>query len=97
MRLLAALVCALATPAFAQPAADRAPRVIKAHFTPKHQQVDRYVQVPFDVALGTTRIDIELKYDRANGENVVTIELEFGGATRTLVVRAVRTGTKLVR
>jgi len=56
-------------------AADPVPRIIKAHFTPKQQQVDRYVQVPFDVAQGTTRIDIDLKYDRANGDNVVDLGL----------------------
>ena len=74
-RLVAALACALAAPAFAQSAATPAPRIIKSHFTPKQQQVDRYVQIPFDVAPGTTRIDIELKYDRANGENVVDLGL----------------------
>jgi len=71
----AALACVLTTPAFAPSAPVPAPRIIKAHFTPKQQQVDRYVQVPFDVAPGTTRIDIELKYDRANGENVVDLGL----------------------
>ena len=69
-KLVAALACALTTPAVAQPPA---PRIIKTHFTPKQQQVDRYVQIPFDIAPGTTRIDIELKYDRANGENVVDL------------------------
>lgn len=71
----AALACLLTTPAVAHSAADSPPRTIKAHFTPKQQQVDRYVQVPFEVAPGTTRIDIELKYDRANGENVVDLGL----------------------
>lgn len=69
---LAAVLLAL-WPASA--AAEDAPRVIKAHFTPKQQQVDRYVEVPFEVARGVTRIDIELKYDRANGENVVDLGL----------------------
>ena len=68
---LISFTCLLTTPAFAQPA----PRIIKTHFTPKQQQVDRYVQVPFEVSPGTTRIDIELKYDRANGENVVDLGL----------------------
>jgi hypothetical protein len=72
-RRSAALAFLLTTAAFAT--ADDAPRVIKAHFTPKQQQVDRYVEVPFDVTAGTTRIDIELKYDRANGENVVDLGL----------------------
>ena len=70
-----ALACVLTSPSFAQPVAAPAQRIIKAHFTPKHQQVDRYVQVPFEVAPGTNRIDIELKYDRANGENVVDLGL----------------------
>jgi hypothetical protein len=65
----------LTSTAFAQSIAAPAPRIIKVHFTPKHQQVDRYVQVPFEVAPGSTRIDIELKYDRANGENVVDLGL----------------------
>ena len=70
---IALLAAATATP---RPvAAADPPRIIKTRFTPKQQQVDRYVQVPFDVAPGTTRIDIEMKYDRANGENVVDLGL----------------------
>jgi hypothetical protein len=65
----------LSASSFAQPAADSLPRIIKAHFTPKQQQVERYVQVPFDVAAGATRIEIDLKYDRANGDNVVDLGL----------------------
>ena len=65
----------LASPALAHSAADSGPRIIKAHFTPKQQQVDRYVQVPFDVPAGTTRVDIELKYDKAGGANVVDLGL----------------------
>ena len=70
-----ALAGALLVASTAFAAAEDAPRVIKAHFTPKQQQVDRYVQVPFDITPGTTRIDIELKYDRSNGENVVDLGL----------------------
>jgi hypothetical protein len=51
------------------------PHTIRAHFTAKHQQVDRYVYIPFDVPAGTTRVDLELKYDKANGENVVDLGL----------------------
>ena len=69
-----ALACGLASVAGSAPAADD-PRVIQAHFTPKDQQVERYVNVPFDVPAGTTRVDVELKYDRANGENVVDLGL----------------------
>ena len=56
-------------------AADSAAYVVKAHYTPERQQVDRYVHVPFDVPAGTTRVDVELKYDRAGGENVVDLGL----------------------
>ncbi len=54
---------------------DPAPRVIKSHFTAKQQQVDRYVNVPFDVPAGTTRVEVDLKYDRAGGENVIDLGL----------------------
>ena len=75
--LLAVLTAAslMAQPIAARSPSTPVPRIIKTHFTPKEQQVDRYVQVPFDVAPGTTRIDIELKYDRANSENVVDLGL----------------------
>ncbi len=56
-------------------AQDSTPRVIKAHYTAKDQQVLRYVNVPFDVPAGTTRVEIDLKYDKANGENVVDLGL----------------------
>ena len=54
---------------------DPAPHIIKAHYTTKDQQVLRYVNVPFDVPAGTTRVEIDLKYDRAGGENVVDLGL----------------------
>lgn len=63
----------LASPALAQ--STPAPHVIKAHYTTKDQQVLRYVNVPFDVPAGTTRVEIDLKYDRAGGENVVDLGL----------------------
>ncbi len=74
---LAALLAAafLAAESIAAPQSTPSLRIIKTHFTPKQQQVDRYVQIPFDIPPGTTRIDIELKYDRANGENVVDVGL----------------------
>jgi hypothetical protein len=89
--LAVSLLVGLAGPeiAFTQSAAAAVPRVIKSHFTQKHQQVDRYVQIPFEVAAGTTRIDIELKYDRANGENVVDLGLLEPG-TYELGTRAFR-------
>ena len=71
MKALAALALAtLASPAFAQ-----SPQIIKAHYTAKDQQVLRYVNVPFDVPAGATRVEIDLKYDKANGENVVDLGL----------------------
>jgi hypothetical protein len=51
------------------------PRVIKVHYTPKDQQVHRYAHLPIDVPAGVTRLDIELRYDRAAGENVVDLGL----------------------
>ncbi len=72
--LAAFALALLASPAFAQ-SADPTPRLIKVHYTAKDQQVLRYVNVPFDVPAGTTRIEIDLKYDKANGENVVDLGL----------------------
>jgi hypothetical protein len=73
MKALAALALVFAGPAFAQ--SVRVPDVIKVHYTAKDQQVLRYVNVPFDVPAGTTRVEIDLKYDKANGENVVDLGL----------------------
>lgn len=73
MTALVALALVFAGPALAQP--EDPPRVIQAHYTAKDQQVLRYVNVPFDVPAGTTRVEIDLKYDKANGENVVDLGL----------------------
>ena len=59
----------------AESAAALEPRVIKVHYTSKDQQVHRYAHVPFDVPEGVARLDIELRYDRAAGENVVDLGL----------------------
>ncbi len=59
----------------AESAAALLPRVIKVHYTPKDQQIHRYANVPVDVPAGVTRLDIELRYDRAAGENVVDLGL----------------------
>ncbi len=85
MRLAPSLRFAVSAPAVAltlvaslgraQPAADPGTRVIKVHYSPKQQQADRYAYVPFEVASGTTRIDIEFRYDRAGGENVIDLGL----------------------
>ncbi|MBK5256037.1 MAG: hypothetical protein JJE39_08385, partial [Vicinamibacteria bacterium] len=74
--LAAAFVASVFVPATrAQPQVAPEVRLIKGHYTQKDQQVDRYVNVPFDVPAGTTRIDIELAYDRAKGENVIDLGL----------------------
>lgn len=73
---VAAVIASLFVPsAHPQAASDPAVRVVKEHYTPKDQQVERYVNVPFDVPAGTTRVDVELKYDRRGGENVVDLGL----------------------
>ncbi len=75
---LASLVTSLSVPAIhAQTETDPKGRVvvIQEHYTPKVQQVERYVNVPFEVPVGTTRVDVELTYDRAEGENVVDLGL----------------------
>lgn len=66
---------ALLTPSVLVASAEDLPRVIKAHYTAKDQQVLRYVNIPFDVPAGTTRVEIDLEYDKANGENVVDLGL----------------------
>ena len=58
MKALAALALVFAGWAFAQ-STDPTPRIIKAHYTAKDQQVLRYVNVPFDVPAGATRVEIE--------------------------------------
>ena len=67
--------CLAATAVFSQPSSQK----IKAHFTPKQQQTERYVYVPFDVPSGTTRIDIELKYQKTD-LNVVDLALMEPGS-----------------
>lgn len=79
-RFLGVTLVALLGAALPLPAAELESRVLKAHYTARDQQVERYVQVPFDVKVGTTRLDIELTYDRANGENVVDLGLMEPGS-----------------
>jgi hypothetical protein len=55
-------------------------RLIKAHYTAREQQAARYVNVPFEVSAGVTRVEVELKYDRAGGENVVDLGLMEPGS-----------------
>lgn len=88
VRLSLAFLLALGAAANASAQAGE-PRVLKAHFTEKDQQVRRYVEVPFDVPAGTTRIDIELKYDKAGGANVVDLGLYEPGPL-TLGTKAFR-------
>jgi hypothetical protein len=63
-----------------QAAEEPTVRLIKAHYTAREQQAARYVNVPFDVAAGVTRVEVELKYDRAGGENVVDLGLMEPGS-----------------
>jgi hypothetical protein len=50
-------------------------QVVKVHYTPKDQQAGRYQYVPFEVGPGATRLDIEYRYDRKDGTNVVDLGL----------------------
>ena len=59
----------------ALPKCDPALKVIKVHYSQRQQQSDRYGYVPFDVPPGTTRVDIEFRYDRAGGANVIDLGL----------------------
>ena len=68
--------CLAATAVFSQPS----PQTIKAHFTPKQQQTERYVYVPFEVSAGVTRIDLELRYQKTD-LNVVDLALMEPGST----------------
>ena len=45
------------------------------HYTPRDQQTGRYQHVPFEVPKGTTRLRIGLRFDKANGTNVVDLGL----------------------
>jgi len=49
--------------------------VITRHFTPRDQQVARYMYVPFDVPRDTSRIGVSFRYDRADGANVIDLGL----------------------
>lgn len=71
--LPAAALFLLVPAAFA--GAEGPPLVIKVHYTQRDQQVDRYVNVPFEVPPATTRLDLALAYDKAGGENVVDLGL----------------------
>ncbi|MEO8359875.1 MAG: hypothetical protein ABI672_07590, partial [Vicinamibacteria bacterium] len=55
-------------------------QVLKAHFTQKQQQTERYVYVPFEVPAGVTRIDIDFKYQKTE-ENVIDLGLMEPGST----------------
>lgn len=77
--VVAALLLLLAQTSMAG-AAEPVVRVLKAHFTQKQQQTERYVYVPFEVPAGVTRIDIDFKYPKAE-ENVVDLGLMEPGST----------------
>jgi hypothetical protein len=61
--------------ALAHAAAAAEPQVIRKHLTPADAFMSRYVYVPFDVPEGTTRVEFEYAYDRANGANVIDLGL----------------------
>lgn len=50
-------------------------QVIRVHYVPRDRETGRYQYVPFDVPAGTTRLEIEYRYDRAGGANVVDLGL----------------------
>jgi predicted metal-dependent phosphoesterase TrpH len=56
-------------------AAAAEPQVVTKHFTPADAFMSRYVYVPFDVPAGTTRVEFEYRYDRANGANAIDLGL----------------------
>jgi predicted metal-dependent phosphoesterase TrpH len=66
---------ALALAAAATSATAGEPQSIRRHFEPKDYYTGRYQYLPFDVPPGTTRIDIEYRYDKANGANVADLGL----------------------
>src|SRR5262249_2288438 len=43
------------------------------HFTPRDQEVDRYVYVPVSVPAGTTRLTIAYRSDSKGGANVIDL------------------------
>lgn len=51
------------------------PQVVRKHLAAADAFMSRYVYVPFDVPEGTTRVDFEYAYDRANGANVIDLGL----------------------
>ncbi|HET9315676.1 MAG TPA: CehA/McbA family metallohydrolase [Vicinamibacteria bacterium] len=51
------------------------PQVVRKHLTSADAFMTRYVYVPFEVPPGTTRVEFEYAYDRANGANVVDLGL----------------------
>jgi len=51
------------------------PQVVRKHLTPADAFMSRYVYVPFEVPEGTTRVEFEYAYDRANGANVIDLGL----------------------
>jgi hypothetical protein len=69
-RVLALLLVAAASPADAGE-----PQVVRKHLTAADAFMSRYVYVPFEVPDGTTRVDFEYRYDRANGANVIDLGL----------------------
>ena len=64
----------------ASAAGAQEPQVIRKHLTAADAFMTRYVYVPFDVPEGTTRVEFEYAYDRANGANVIDLGLVEPGS-----------------
>jgi hypothetical protein len=59
----------------AAPARAEEAKVIRQRLTPADAFMQRYLYVPFQVPEGTTRVDFEYAYDRADGANVIDLGL----------------------
>lgn len=64
----------------ASAAGAQEPQVIRKHLTAADAFMTRYLYVPFDVPAGTTRVEFEYAYDRANGANVIDLGLMEPGS-----------------
>lgn len=70
---LALLAVAAGAAAAATPVPAR--RTMALRYTPEDVRAGRYQYVPFDVPEGTTRLNVEYRYDRLGGANVVDLGL----------------------
>ena len=72
------------------------PLTITRHYTPADRERDRYVYVPFDVAEGTTGLQIKYAYDRAGGRNTIDLGVFEPGSLElhTTAMRGYSGGSK---